>query len=145
MQLLMAADLHQHSCPDLFCRSLMTPVEPRLTDSAFYAEARLKPQGKAAWRRTGPPSSPPPPPLLLPLLPHFSLFTSQECKSLKPPHLREGNQWRWCRDLKADPPCVSHRQSPHLPPPPPAPSEVLCSDRCCICAFSVCFYCVVKA
>lgn len=56
-------------------------------------------------------------PRVLLFLPHFSLFTSQECKSLKPPDLRGGNQWRWCRDLKADPPCVSHRQRPHLPPP----------------------------
>lgn len=50
-----------------------------------------------------------PPSLVLPLffLPHFSLFTSEECKSAKPPDLRKGSRWRWCRDLKADPPCVS--------------------------------------
>lgn len=77
---------------------------------------------------------PPSPALVLLFLPHFSFFTSQECKSLKPPDLRRGNQWRWCRDLNADPPCVSHRQRPHRPPPlsPPflPPSEGLLVHRC---------------
>lgn len=50
-----------------------------------------------------------PPSLVLALLflPHLSLFTSQECKSAKPPDLRKGSRWRWRRDLKADPHCVS--------------------------------------
>lgn len=55
----------------------------------------------------------------------FYLFKSQECRSLKPWDLRAAARRWWCRDLKADPPCVSHRQRP-LPPfpsttPPPWP------------------------
>lgn len=96
---------------------------------------------------------PPSPALVLLFLPHFSFFTSQECKSLKPPDLRRGNQWRWCRDLNADPPCVSHRQQPHLPPPlsPPflPPSEGLLVHRCSrtdvvSVHFLFVFYCVLN-
>lgn len=58
--------------------------------------------GEEEEHHEGPPS-PAPAPLFLP---HFSLFTSQECKSAKPPDLRTGSRWRWCRDLKSDPHCV---------------------------------------
>lgn len=49
-------------------------------------------------------------------------FTSQECKSAKPPDLRKERRWRWCRDLKADPRGVSQT----VPAPAsPSPSEGL--------------------
>lgn len=137
---------------------LTTPAESILTkpSSAFWRagvtgnEEAIGEEEERAGER------PPSPALVLLFLPHFSLFKSQECKSLKPPDLREGNQWRWCRDLKADPPCVSHRQWPHLlhystTTPHPlslsvwrSPGSSLYSDRCYICAHSVCFYCVLK-
>lgn len=66
-------------------------------------------------------SEPQPPPASCSAL--FYLFKSQECRSLKPSDLRAATRRWWCRDLKADPPCVSHRQpSPPTPtvPPPPA-------------------------
>lgn len=155
----MTQTLVKHSCPDLLCRRSQVwwhQPESRLTkpSSAFW-RAWVTGNEEAAREEEERGEGPPSPALVLLFLPHFSLFTSQECKSLKPPDLRKGNQWRWCRDLKADPPCVSHRQWPHLPAPlsPPflslsvsvwrSPGSSLYSDRC-IWAFSVCFCCVLK-
>lgn len=128
----MTQTLVKHSCPDLLCRRSQVwwhQPESRLTkpSSAFW-RARVTGNEEAAGEEEERGEGPPSPALVLLFLPHFSLFTSQECKSLKPPDLRKGNQWRWCRDLKADPPCVSHRQWPHLPAPlsPPFLSLSLC-------------------
>lgn len=129
----------KHSCPDALLRrspvwwhrpeSILT--KPSSSSWQAWATGNEEAVGEEEERGgEGPPS----PALVLLFLPHFSFFTSQECKSLKPPDLRRGNQQRWCRDLNADPPCVSHRQRPHLPPPlsPPflPPSEGLLVHRC---------------
>lgn len=113
-----------HSCPDLLSRR--SPVrqhraESRLTKprSARVTGNEEATGGGRAVRRTGGGAR-----CCLSFC-LFYLFKSQECKSLKPSDLRAGTRWRWCRDLKADPPCVSHRQRPHLCVPLSSPAPLL--------------------
>lgn len=144
----MTQTLVKHSCPDLLCRRSQVwwhqPWSSLPKPSSALWRARVTGNEEAVGEEEEWGEGPPSAALVLLFLPHFSLFTSQECKSPKPPDLRKGNHVRWCRDLKADPPCVSHRQWPHLPPPLSSPlsfsvSEGLLVHHCFPPDVSVCF------
>lgn len=86
-------DLHAPTCPTEGHKPDDTsPTEKALCSLLRAGVSGIK-EAKRVEKQCGG-EQPPSPPLVLPFLPHFAFFTSQECKSLKPVHLRE-------RDLKS--------------------------------------------